>query len=283
MCSHAASAAGIGCLVAGAIGSDDRAEPRDLHPYFPDAGRQTPGTVRFSSRGGPVVDEAAMSRGEPSQTTLRAPGQFARERGLELAFRPVLIGLLALLAMLIAWQVIGLRGIPLVLFELSAIGVMVIGDRFYSDQADRWLRGAKGEQAVGAICAELESDGWYALHGVSFGRGDIDHVLIGPGGVFTIETKSYGGRLAVDRIYPDTLKQAYRHKKCLETVTGLEVHPLLVYSRAYLVGSVPAQRRGVTILPARVLRHYFSRRRPTLNAAEAIKLHSRLTAALSNS
>jgi len=221
-----------------------------------------------------------MARGDSSQPALRAPGQYARERGLELAFRPVLIGLLALLAMLIAWQVIGLRGMSLVLFELGAIGVMVIGDRFYSDKADRWLRGAKGEQAVGAICAELEGDGWYALHGISFGRGDIDHVLVGAGGLFTIETKSYGGRLAVDRIYPDTLKQAYRHKKRLETVTGLEVHPLLVYSRAYLVGSVPAQRRGVTILPARMLRDYFSRRRPILDPTEAIELYGRLTRAV---
>jgi len=221
----------------------------------------------------------AMSQGEPSQTTLHAPGQFARERGLELALRPVLIAFAALLTMLIAWSA-GLRGMPLALVELGAIAAMLTGNRLYSDQSDRWLRGAAGEEAVGAVCAELEADGWHAIHDVSLGHGNVDHILIGPGGIFTIETKSHPGRIPIDRIDPKMLKQAYAEKKLIERITGLDVQPLLVFSRAYLVGSVPAQRRGVTILPARMMRHYFSRRRPTLDAAEAATLHARLVMTL---
>jgi hypothetical protein len=224
--------------------------------------------------------EHAMTQGEPSQTTLRTPGQFARERGLELALKPVLIAFLALLAILVAWIGIGLRGVPLTLFELGAIGVMVGADRLYSTQAARWLRGAEGEKAVGAICAELEADGWHAIHDVSLGHGNVDHILIGPGGIFSIETKSHRGHINVDRIDQRMLKQAYAEKKLLERITGLDVQPLLVFSRAYLVGSVPAQRKGVTILPARMLRHYFSRRRPTLMTADATRLHAQLAAAL---
>lgn len=223
----------------------------------------------------------AMPQGEPSQTTLRAPGQFARERGLELALRPVLIGVIALLTIVVAWDVLGLRGVPLVLVELGAIGAMLIGNRLYQDQADRWLRGAEGEKAVGAICAELETDGWYAIHDVSLGRGNVDHILVGPGGIFTIETKSHRGRIPVDHIDPRMFKQAYAQKKLLERITGRDVKPLLVFSRAYLVGTVPAQRRGITILPARTLRHYFSRRRPVMETTEVATLHTRLAAALS--
>jgi len=222
-----------------------------------------------------------MARSDPSQPALRAPGQYARERGLELSLRPVLIAVLALLAMPIAWQGIGLRGVPLVVFGLGAIGTMVSADRIYSDQAGRWLRGAEGERVVGAVCAKLKADGWHAIHDVSLGHGNVDHVLVGPGGIFTIETKSHRGDIPIDHIDPKMLKQAYAEKKLLERITGLDVQPLLVFSRAYLVGSVPAQRNGVTILPARMLLHYFSRCRPVLDTAEATRLHAHLVTALS--
>ena len=221
----------------------------------------------------------AMPR-EPSQT-LRAPGQYARERGIELRLKSVLVAVAGLLTLLVAWQGVGMHGLPLVLLELGVIGAIVGADRLYSEQAGRWLRGADGERAVGAICAELEADGWHAIHDVSLGRGNVDHILIGPGGIFTIETKSHRGRIPIDRIYTKMLTQAYAEKKLVERITGRDVQGLLVFSRAYLVGSVPAQRNGVTILPARMLRGYFSRRRPVLETTEAAKIHAQLAAALS--
>jgi hypothetical protein len=192
----------------------------------------------------------------------------------------VLIGCAALLVMVAAWTVFGLRGLPLALVELVALGVILAADRLYSAQANRWLRGAEGERAVGEVLTQLEGDGWRALHGISLGRGDIDHVLVGPGGIFTIETKSHPGRIPINRIDPKWLKQAYGEKKLLERITGLEVQPLLVFSRAYLVGNVPAQRQGVTVLPARMLQHYFSRRRPIFEASQSDSVYQRLVAAL---
>ncbi len=223
-----------------------------------------------------------MARSNPSQPALRAPGQYARERGLELSLKSVLIAAVALLLLLVAWSGIGMRGLPLLLFGLGVIGVMVSASRLYSDQAGRWLRGAEGERTVGAICAELEADGWHAIHDVSLGHGNVDHVLVGPGGIFTIETKSHRGDIPIDHIDPKMLKQAYAEKKLLERITGLDVQPLLVFSRAYLVGPTPPVRRnGVTILPARMLLHYFSRRRPVFDTAEATELHAHLVTALS--
>jgi hypothetical protein len=216
-----------------------------------------------------------------SGAALRRPGQHARSRGLELAFRPVLVGCAGLLVMAAAWAVFGLRGLPLVLVELVALGVMLAGNRLYSAQAERWLRGAEGERVVGAVLTQLEGDGWKALHDISLGRGNVDHVLVGPGGIFTIETKSHRGRIGINQIDPKWFKQAYAEKKLLERITGLRVQPLLVFSRAYLVGHVPAQRRGVTVLPARMLPHYFSRRRPVFGAGQSDSVYQRLTAALS--
>jgi hypothetical protein len=224
-----------------------------------------------------------MPREEPPLTSLRAPGQHARAQGIELRLKSALVAIGALLTLLVAWQGVGMRGLPLALLEIGVIGAIVGADRLYSDRAGRWLRGADGERAVGSICAELEADGWHAIHDVSLGRGNVDHILLGPGGIFTIETKSHPGRIPIDRIYPKMLKQAYAEKKLVERITGREVQGLLVFSRAYLVGSVPAQRDGVTILPARMLRGYLSRRRPVLGPEEAAEIHTRLAASLSAS
>src|SRR5665213_1156514 len=58
-----------------------------------------------------------------------------------------------------------------------------------------WRVGADGEEAAGARLASLESHGWRVLHAVNVGtRGsDIDHVAIGPGGVYTLNTKTHRG------------------------------------------------------------------------------------------
>lgn len=53
-----------------------------------------------------------------------------------------------------------------------------------------WYTGALGEQAVGRQLKRL-SPGWTVLHAIPVGTGesDIDHLLIGPPGVFTLNTK----------------------------------------------------------------------------------------------
>ena len=65
-----------------------------------------------------------------------------------------------------------------------------------------WRVGAGGEETVGAKLEKLTKRGWHVLHAVPVGeRGsDIDHVLIGPGGVWTLNTKTHpGGRVWVGR------------------------------------------------------------------------------------
>ena len=60
----------------------------------------------------------------------------------------------------------------------------------------------------------------------------------------------------------------------------MPVEALLVFSDAYLVGSVPARREGVAILPARMLTGFLERRRPTMSATEARKMAERLANAV---
>ena len=58
-----------------------------------------------------------------------------------------------------------------------------------------WYKGALGEIAIGYLLTDLGSD-WTVLHAVPVGAetADIDHVLIGPSGVFTINTKNHSGQ-----------------------------------------------------------------------------------------
>jgi hypothetical protein len=58
-----------------------------------------------------------------------------------------------------------------------------------------WYRGAQGELAVGAKLAALPAE-WAVFHGLPVGQHgwDIDHVVVGPGGVITINTKQHRGK-----------------------------------------------------------------------------------------
>jgi hypothetical protein len=61
-----------------------------------------------------------------------------------------------------------------------------------------WRRGANGERATAPWLGRLP-EGWYLFHDVPVGeRGtNIEHVVIGPGGVFTINTRNVTGKLWV--------------------------------------------------------------------------------------
>ena len=58
---------------------------------------------------------------------------------------------------------------------------------------ERLRRGISGEEAVADALSGLPPSYW-VLHGVSTGHGDVDHVVIGPTGVFALETKAWDGK-----------------------------------------------------------------------------------------
>ncbi|MGH9046255.1 MAG: nuclease-related domain-containing protein, partial [Acidimicrobiales bacterium] len=140
-------------------------------------------------------------------------------------------------------------------------------------------RGAAGEEQVGAMLEQLTAEGWRIVHDASFGRGNVDHILIGPGGVFTIETKSHPGPIRVGRVHGATLAQALSQQKLVARVTDGRVQALLVYSRAW-VDRPLSRRKGVRIVPARMLIRYLSERRPILDQDEIDDLYTKLAGAL---
>jgi Nuclease-related domain len=88
----------------------------------------------------------------------------------------------------------------LVVGGLAAL-VAGCGLRFQpSPDAVAWRRGAAGERRTARLLAALERHGWAILHDLAVpgSAANIDHLAIGPGGVFVIDSKQYRGHLKLD-------------------------------------------------------------------------------------
>lgn len=213
--------------------------------------------------------------------TARKAGTSAFERAEALGLRLVIGVVVAFAFLVLFWALLG-GGWLLVGIELTAIAAMLLLDRVYSPQVDRWLAGARGERKIGEILEALADDGWFAIHDVNFGRGNIDHILVGIGGVFAIETKSRKRPIHPDWVRDEHLRQAWAEARSLERVTGYKVQPLLVFSDAWLIGGRGiARRKGVVILTARTLESFFARQRPRVTVERAGQVHGQLLAAIS--
>ncbi len=63
--------------------------------------------------------------------------------------------------------------------------------------ADRWARGAAGEQATAALLAGLAPRRWTVLHDLTVpgSRANIDHLVIGPTGLWVVDSKAFRGKV----------------------------------------------------------------------------------------
>jgi hypothetical protein len=69
-----------------------------------------------------------------------------------------------------------------------------------SPDAVAWRQGAAGERRTARLLDPLERHGWAVLHDLAIprSRANLDHLVIGPGGVFVIDSKQHRGRLQLD-------------------------------------------------------------------------------------
>jgi hypothetical protein len=135
-----------------------------------------------------------------------------------------------------------------------------------SQDARNWQRGARGEQHTARQLRRLLPHGWVLFHDLAIpnSRGNIDHLVIGPGGVFLVDSKNWRGRLAFapdgtlwHGSYPLTATLATigfeaRAIAGALAVPGLAVEPLLVVHGS----TIPWGEQylgGIAILPARRL------------------------------
>lgn len=155
----------------------------------------------------------------------------------------------------------------------------VLGVSPLADEAEPWFKGAVGELVVGRELARLDaSAGWAVLHAVPVGtRGsDIDHLVIGPAGVFTINTKHHAGkRVSVgrreifvsgrnDHYIRNSVFEAERASELLTEATGFGViaQPVLAFVSAKEIRG-KRELDGVRIIDAAALVRWL-RKQPTL-------------------
>lgn len=80
--------------------------------------------------------------------------------------------------------------------RLEPNGLLRLLARYWNvSEAHRWTIGLRGERITGARLNRLGRHGWHVLHSIELPSGsDIDHIAIGPPGVFAINTKHHRGK-----------------------------------------------------------------------------------------
>lgn len=143
----------------------------------------------------------------PGPTIRGRPGQAARAWGLWHAALP-LAALLFFAGFVLgsALRPAGLQGTPAgALLLCMALAIAGLGKRAQV-RLRRHHRGAEGEEKVARILDNLPHT-WHVFHGVPLanhllakrlkGGRDADHIAIGPGGIYLIETVNWSGRISL--------------------------------------------------------------------------------------
>jgi hypothetical protein len=133
-----------------------------------------------------------------------------------------------------------------------------------SEQARTWQRGAQGERCTARLLRRLARVGFVVFHDLAVpgSQANVDHLVIGPTGVFVIDSKQWTGSVhqGADGL---VWHNHYRLDRTLETVRweaetigrmlGTRAAALLCVHGAHVQGGgVDAQ--GVAIVPAQLLR-----------------------------
>jgi hypothetical protein len=210
--------------------------------------------------------EVTGSHGSPGRSAMVA---YRRRRALELtawarslAWRVPLVAAAGAAGDVLASQA-GLP--PAGLVGLAAAVLVGWRLRFRpSEQARAWQRGAHGERRTARLLDRLVREGYVVFHDLAVPESpaNVDHLVIGPSGVFVIDSKQWTGSvqqgadgLAWHNHYPlDRILETGRWEaETVGRLLGTPIHPLLCVHGAHVQhGGLHAQ--GVAIVPAHLLR-----------------------------
>ena len=98
----------------------------------------------------------------------------------------------------LGWIGVGLLGIFVLILLVGLPSILRPVVRSYNEQIAVNRRERAAEDAVDAILRTLDETKYSIFRNVFMGYGDLDHVVIGPTGIFVIETKSNRGNIELD-------------------------------------------------------------------------------------
>lgn len=185
-----------------------------------------------------------------------AQAEFDRRQGVRAArirrTWPVAVGI-TLVVMLMAY-LLGQAFLGPQWGAAAAAGVALVFMLAYLERPqtlDAWRVGAEGERRTGRHLDGLEELGFVILHDrkVPGYGGNLDHIVIGPTGVWAVETKSLAGKVVIDgdslriggRQQDRIIDQVYRQATAIQIAlgthsagTGLTVTPVICLHRGEL-------------------------------------------------
>lgn len=124
---------------------------------------------------------------------------------------------------------------------MSPAHAKIVRSLGYGSPEQTWEQGAEGERIVGQALNFGVPDSWKVLHSVPIGEeeSDIDHLVIGNNGIFTINTKSHPGSRVIcaenqvkvlgktlSKYHPYARNARYEAKRAgniLSAATGLDI------------------------------------------------------------
>jgi hypothetical protein len=211
---------------------------------------------------GPVTG----SHGNPGRSALV---EYRRRRALELAgwtrslgWRVPLIVAAGAAGQMLASQ----AGLPWAGLVGPAVAALV-GWRLRfrpSEQARTWQRGAQGERHTARLIRRLGRVGFVVFHDLAVpgSQANVDHLVIGPTGVFVIDSKQWTGSvhqsadgLAWHNHYrlDRTLEMVRWEAETVGRLLGTRIAALLCVHGAHVQGG-GLDAQGVAIVPAHLLR-----------------------------
>jgi hypothetical protein len=244
---------------------------------------------------------AKQTRSPLKDKPLRLPGQSLQEEREDLlenaVGQPMTLALFFILTAALEWGrfYANMKPNPLMFSGAAAVTVMYAAFRIWRARPKlKSLRqGLEGERVVGQFLERLREQGFQVFHDVVGDGFNVDHVLIGPAGVLTIETKTWSkplsgsseisfdgqtiraGQLSPER---DPIVQAKAQAGWLRSLlaesTGrqFEVRPAIVFP-GWFVANKTGVFKDVWVLEPKALPTFLSNE-PTRLSPEEIKLAS---------
>jgi hypothetical protein len=108
-----------------------------------------------------------------------------------------------ILSIAAAFSIVGILNAgsnPIVGWGFVLVGIAALGGLFTTPNTiTAWRTGADGEVRTGRFLEALKAVGFAVLHDrrIPGSRANIDHIVIGPPGIYVVETKSFGGTLKI--------------------------------------------------------------------------------------
>ena len=210
-----------------------------------------------------------------------------------IVFTPVILWAVAIVAWLQEWNRTG----PMPRFwtatAVVATGLAVIAFLRLVPRARNLLRGEKGELKVAEALEDLRAAGYRVFHDLRRDGYNIDHVVVGPAGVFAIETKFrsgygeiefrnseglfVGGRKEEDDCLLQARRNAVDIRRMLKDDCKVDrwVKPLVVFVGEWRIKNKWRDTDARVLTPDQIS-SYFDQRQPELTRREIELIASHL-------